>query len=55
MTVKVSKKSSRKALEKAVLKTKSSQKKVDLSKYFGKVNFGVDGLTYQKKIRNEWA
>ncbi|MDB5155093.1 MAG: hypothetical protein JWR54_3844 [Mucilaginibacter sp.] len=24
---------------------------VDLDKYFGKINFGVDGLDYQLKIR----
>lgn len=55
MTVKVSKKSTRKEIEKALTKSTSRRKKIDLSKYFGKVNFGTDGLTYQKKVRNEWS
>jgi len=34
---------------------KSKKKKpVDTNRYFGKINFGEDGLTYQKKIRDEW-
>jgi hypothetical protein len=24
------------------------------SKFFGKLKDGVDGLTYQRKVRNEW-
>lgn len=26
----------------------------DLSQFRGTVNFGVDGVEYQRKIRNEW-
>jgi hypothetical protein len=29
-------------------------KPINLEKYAGKIDFGVDGLTYQLKIRNEW-
>ena len=30
------------------------RKTIDVDRFFGKVKFGVDGLTYQKKIRDEW-
>jgi len=30
------------------------KKSITLDKYFGKVSFNDDGLTYQKKVRNEW-
>jgi len=42
----------REALQK-VMKRKE-KKSIDLKKYFGKVTFDIDGLTYQKKVRNEW-
>lgn len=29
-------------------------KYMELSKFFGTIKFDVDGLEYQKKIRNEW-
>lgn len=37
---------------KKTLKTITPKKsKMDLDAYFGKVNYGVDGLTYQKQMR----
>ncbi|MDR9367309.1 MAG: hypothetical protein RI575_18390 [Balneolaceae bacterium] len=33
---------------------KKKKKPIDLDRYFGKVDFGMDGLDYQKSIRNEW-
>lgn len=41
----------RETIRKAAEKRK---KHIDLGRYFGKVNFGVDGLKYQKTIRDEW-
>jgi hypothetical protein len=40
---------------KAVFRKISGKKRnpVNLDRYFGKVDFKVDGLTYQKKIRDE--
>ena len=32
----------------------SSMKKVGLRKFVGKLKRGLDGLAYQKEIRNEW-
>lgn len=39
----------KKALEKLPKKNKGS-----LSKHFGTLKRGIDGLAYQKKIRSEW-
>lgn len=33
---------------------KSARKGFDSKKYAGKIKFPVDGLTYQKRIRDEW-
>jgi len=51
MTIKASKKTTRKGIKRALAKAISGRKKIDLLKYFGKVDFGMDGLAYQKKIR----
>jgi hypothetical protein len=42
----------RKAIQEAT--GKKSTKKVSLDKYFGKVQFDAEGLTYQKNVRDEW-
>jgi len=46
--------SSRKELDEALAKISKKPKGIDLKKYFGKVKFKMDGLEYQKQIRNEW-
>lgn len=33
---------------------KSNRKRIDLSKYAGKVKFDIDPLEYQKQVRDEW-
>jgi len=33
---------------------KSSRKGFDAKKYAGKIKFPMDGLTYQKMVRDEW-
>lgn len=56
MTLKIHKKDSVQAIREAIEKASSHKKKksVDIDRYFGKVNFRMDGLEYQKKVRNEW-
>jgi hypothetical protein len=50
-TIEVNKSISRDELDKKI-KTLSNQKPpINLDKYFGKINFGVDGLDYQLKMR----
>ena len=31
-----------------------NKKSIPLDKYFGKVSFDIEGLAYQKKLRDEW-
>jgi hypothetical protein len=51
MTIRITKKTTKKKIANELEKKTSKRKSVNLNKYFGKVNFGVDGLTYQKEIR----
>ncbi|MEK6783358.1 MAG: hypothetical protein AABY93_16775 [Bacteroidota bacterium] len=39
---------------KGLIKRVSTKSKKDPSAFFGKVKDGVDGLAYQKKLRDEW-
>lgn len=42
------------ALKLIASQQKKPQKGFDASKYAGKLKRGLDGLTYQKQVRNEW-
>lgn len=52
--IEVNKSTSRKKLDELLTKLPKKKASVNLDKYFGKINFGIDGLAYQLKIRNEW-
>jgi hypothetical protein len=39
---------------KAIAEERSTRKGFDAKKYAGKIKFPVDGLTYQKQVRDEW-
>jgi len=39
---------------KSLLQRKSAKAKKNSSAFFGKLKDGVDGLAYQKKLRDEW-
>ncbi|MXV14417.1 hypothetical protein [Hufsiella ginkgonis] len=52
--IKVNLSVTRTALDKKLEKLEKKRKPIDLDKYAGKVNFGVDGLEYQLKVRDEW-
>lgn len=39
---------------KNLMKRISTKTKKNPSAFFGKLKDGVDGLAYQKKVRNEW-
>lgn len=56
MSITINKTYSDKEIDKAMQKLTDRKKKekIPLDKYFGKVTFETDGLSYQKKIRNEW-
>jgi hypothetical protein len=53
MVIKIKKKSSRKKVHEALKKLPKRSAKIDLKKYFGKVNFEIDGLSYQKSVRQD--
>lgn len=52
--IEINKTTSRSQLDEALTKVPKKKATIDLSKYFGKINFGVDGLEYQLKTRDEW-
>jgi len=48
------KKTNREELVQQLSRLTPKRKSIDLDQYSGKINFGIDGLTYQLKIRNGW-
>ncbi len=52
--IEINKATSRNQLDEALTKVPKKKATIDLNKYFGKINFGVDGLEYQLKTRDEW-
>ncbi len=52
--IEVNKYTDRSNLDIELNKLGKKRKPIDVKKYFGSVNFGVDGLEYQLKSRNEW-
>ena len=40
---------------KEILEKVESLKKGKMAKHFGALKRGIDGLEYQKKVRNEWS
>ncbi|WP_157740966.1 hypothetical protein [Mucilaginibacter xinganensis] len=52
--IKVNKLTGRNKLDEELTKLPKKKAPMDLSKYFGKINFGIDGLAYQLKTRDEW-
>ena len=57
MTVRVSSKASKSEIEEAIRKIadQNSKKGFNAKKFLGKVVRGLDGLEYQKLVRNEWS
>ena len=51
MTVKIGKKESPKKVAGKIRKITSKSKKINWDKYFGKIKFPVDALTYQRRMR----
>lgn len=55
MIIKIGKKESTKRIAGKLNKIKARSKKVNWDKYFGKIDFPIDALTYQRKMRDEWT
>jgi hypothetical protein len=52
--IEVNKSTSRSKLDEELTKLPRKKAPVNLDKYFGKIKFGIDGLDYQLKMRDEW-
>lgn len=52
--IEVNKPISKGELDKKLTKLPNKKSVIDLDKYSGKVNFGIDGRDYQQKVRDEW-
>jgi hypothetical protein len=52
--IEVDKSTTRSKLDEGLTKLPKKKAPINLDKYFGKIQFGVDGLDYQLKIRDEW-
>lgn len=53
-SIEINKPIDRVRLDEQLVKLTKKRKPIDLKKYAGKVDFGLDGLEYQLKSRNEW-
>lgn len=56
MTIRISEKAKKSEIEEAIKKVakRSARKGFNAKKFAGKAVRGIDGLIYQKSIRNEW-
>ncbi len=54
MTVVIKNHTSSKKIEEIIRKVKTEMPPKGLRKHFGALKRQIDGLDYQKKIRNEW-
>ncbi|MGZ3871689.1 MAG: hypothetical protein ACXVJD_02160 [Mucilaginibacter sp.] len=52
--IEVNKLTGRSKLDEELKKLPAKKAPINLDKYFGKIKFGVDGLTYQLRTRDEW-
>jgi hypothetical protein len=55
MTVRIVKKKSSKKAPSKHRKVSARSKRINWDKYFGKIEFPVEALSYQRKARDEWA
>lgn len=54
MIIEIKKPVTKDKVEEALKQIAQKGKKKSLRKHFGKLKGGIDGLDYQKKIRDEW-
>lgn len=55
MVVEIKKPVTKEKVKEALSMISKEGKKKSLRKHFGKLQRGMDGVAYQKKMRNEWA
>lgn len=55
MIIEIKKPVTKEKVNQAIKRISKEGKKKSLRKHFGKLKRGVDGMTYQKQVRDEWA
>lgn len=55
MIIEIKRPVTRDKVNEAIIQLAKKGKKKSLKKHFGKLKRGLDGTTYQKKVRNEWT
>jgi hypothetical protein len=55
MAVRIPKRESTRTKAQKLAKAISKSKHINWDKYFGKIKFPVDAMTYQLKVRDEWG
>lgn len=55
MAVKISKRETTRTKAQKLTRATSKSKHINWDKYFGKIEFPVDALAYQLKVRDEWS
>ena len=54
MIIEIKKPITKEKVREALLQISKEGKKKSLKKHFGKLKRGIDGVAYQKKVRNGW-
>lgn len=54
MIIEIKRPVTKKKVVEALARATSTKKKKTLRKHFGSLKRGLDGLAYQKKVRDEW-
>jgi len=55
MTIEIKTPVTKEKVQQAIEKINSESGKKTLRKHFGQLKRGIDGLEYQKEVRNEWV
>ncbi len=54
MTFEIARTETKEHLKKLLSKYRRTRKGINLKKYVGTVRFNIDGIEYQRKVRDEW-
>ncbi|MBY0432956.1 MAG: hypothetical protein K2U26_02485 [Cyclobacteriaceae bacterium] len=55
MIIEIKKPVTKQKVKKALAQATGAKKKKTLRNHFGKLKRGIDGLAYQRKVRDEWG
>ncbi len=55
MTIEIKEPVTKEKLQEALDKLKADKSKKNIKDHFGKLKRGLDGITYQNEMRNDWV